>query len=70
MSATGRAATHGSCGPSVIDYDNHGLLDLFVAGYGENFLYRNEGGGKFMNVAGAWRGRWRSGYPFQLGRLR
>jgi penicillin G amidase len=53
MSAAGRAATHGSCGPSVIDYDNHGLLDLFVAGYGENFLYRNEGGGKFMNVAGS-----------------
>ncbi len=51
MDAAGRPATYGSCGPSVIDFDNDGHLDLFIAGYGENFLYRNDGGGKFSNVA-------------------
>jgi hypothetical protein len=34
----------GSNGPSVIDFDNDGRFDLFVAGYGLNFLYRNRGG--------------------------
>ncbi len=51
MDAAGRPAANGSCGPSVIDFDNDGHLDLFVAGYGENFLYRNSGSGKFSNVA-------------------
>ena len=41
----------GSNGPSVVDFDNDGLLDLFVAGYGRNFLYRNEGQGRFRDVA-------------------
>ena len=50
MDAAGRPATFGSCGPSVIDFDNDGNLDLFVAGYGENFLYRNSGR-KFTNAA-------------------
>jgi penicillin G amidase len=53
MDAAGRPTTYGSCGPSVVDYDNDGRLDLFVAGYGENFLFHNEGGGKFRNVAAA-----------------
>ena len=35
--------TSGSNGPSVADYDNDGDFDLFVAGYGGNFLYRNDG---------------------------
>jgi hypothetical protein len=48
---SGRPTDHGSCGPSVIDYDNDGLLDLFVAGYGANFLYRNQGDGTFRNIA-------------------
>jgi hypothetical protein len=33
------------------DVDGDGDLDLFVAGYGANFLYRNDGGGKFTEVA-------------------
>jgi hypothetical protein len=41
----------GSNGPSVIDFDNDGFFDLFVAGYGRNFLYRNDGHGKFTDVA-------------------
>jgi len=53
MDAAGRPATSGSNGPSVIDYDNDGRLDLFVAGYGRNFLFHNEGGGRFTEVAEA-----------------
>jgi penicillin G amidase len=53
MDADGRPANFGSNGPSVVDYDNDGRLDLFVAGYGRNFLYHNEGGGRFKDVAAA-----------------
>src|SRR5207248_1431599 len=38
---------------SWIDFDNDGRLDLFVAGYGRNFLFHNEGGGRFREVAEA-----------------
>jgi hypothetical protein len=41
----------GSNGPSVIDFDNDGFFDLFVAGYGRNFLYRNDGKGRFAEIA-------------------
>jgi len=41
----------GSNGPSVIDFDNDGFFDLFVAGYGRNFLYKNDGHGAFIDVA-------------------
>ena len=51
MDQANRAPDHGSCGPSVIDYNNDGFLDLFVAGYGQNLLYRNGGDGSFHNVA-------------------
>lgn len=51
MDAFGRPETSGSNGPSVADYDNDGRLDLFVAGYGGNFLFHNEGGGKVTSVA-------------------
>ncbi len=51
MDAAGRPSTYGSNGPSVIDYDNDGNLDLFVAGYGANFLFHSDGSGVFKNVA-------------------
>jgi len=41
----------GSNGPSVIDFNNDGFFDLFVAGYGRNFLYKNDGHGKFAEIA-------------------
>ena len=53
MDADGRPENFGSNGPSVIDYDNDGRLDLFVAGYGRNFLFHNEGQGRFREVAEA-----------------
>jgi hypothetical protein len=53
MDAAGRPETFGSNGPSVVDYDNDGRLDLFVAGYGRNFLFHNEGNGRFKEVAEA-----------------
>ena len=46
IDAAGRPQTSGSNGPSVADYDNDGDLDLFVAGYGGNFMYRNDGAGE------------------------
>lgn len=51
MDAAGRAQTSGSNGPSVADYDNDGDFDLFVASYGPNFFYRNDGGSKFTEIA-------------------
>ncbi|MGS2723464.1 CRTAC1 family protein [Porticoccus sp. GXU_MW_L64] len=41
----------GSTGVGVADYDNDGDLDLFVATYANNLLYRNEGRGQFVEVA-------------------
>ena len=35
------------------DYDNDGLVDLYVTNYGANVLYRNLGGGRFQEVPGA-----------------
>ncbi|HEV2984588.1 MAG TPA: CRTAC1 family protein, partial [Vicinamibacterales bacterium] len=51
MDAVGRPSNFGSNGPSVVDYDNDGRMDLFVAGYGRNFLYHNEGAGRFTEVS-------------------
>ena len=51
MDAPGRSETSGSNGPSVADVDGDGDLDLFVAGYGGNFLYRNDGRGAFIDIA-------------------
>lgn len=35
---------------AVGDYDNDGLQDLYVTGFGHNALYRNKGGCKFEDV--------------------
>jgi enediyne biosynthesis protein E4 len=37
-------------GVAVADFDNDGLLDLFVTGYGGNALYRNKGSCVFEDV--------------------
>jgi len=37
-------------GIAIGDYDNDGLPDIFVAGYGHNVLYHNLGGCKFEDV--------------------
>jgi hypothetical protein len=39
-----------SMGVAVADYDNDGLPDIFVTGYGGNVLYRNLGNCKFQDV--------------------
>lgn len=51
MNAPGRPTTSGSNGPSVADIDNDGDLDVFVAGYGNNFLYRADGPAKFTEIS-------------------
>ena len=51
MDGGGRPLVYGGVGPGVADYDNDGDLDLFVANYGPNTLYRNDGSGKFTDVA-------------------
>lgn len=41
-------------GAAAGDFDNDGRTDLFLSGYPQSHLYRNEGGGRFRNVtAGA-----------------
>src|ERR1044071_4571092 len=37
-------------GVAVGDYDNDGLVDVFITGVGGNHLFRNEGHGKFREV--------------------
>lgn len=37
-------------GPAVGDYDNDGLLDVFITAVGGNHLFRNQGAGKFQEV--------------------
>jgi enediyne biosynthesis protein E4 len=38
-------------GVAVADYDNDGWPDILVTSFGRNVLYRNQGGGRFENVA-------------------
>lgn len=51
MSQPGRAEALGSVGTAVADYDNDGDLDLFVASYGPDVLWENQGDGTFVNAA-------------------
>ncbi len=51
MDGGSRPLVYGAVGPSVVDYDNDGDLDLYVANYGPNTMHRNDGGGKFIEVA-------------------
>lgn len=51
MHQPGRANNLGSVGTAVSDYDNDGDLDLFVASYGPDILWQNQGDGTFTNVA-------------------
>lgn len=53
MDQTMRQIQDGGVGCAVGDYDNDGDFDLYVATYGDNLLYRNEGDGNFTEVAEA-----------------
>lgn len=51
VSRPGRTEEQGSVGTAVSDYDNDGDLDLFVASYGPDALWQNQGDGTFVDVA-------------------
>jgi hypothetical protein len=61
---TARAGVQGvgyAMGAAAGDFDNDGLVDLFVAGVARNQLLRNAGGGRFADVtstAGVASGEW------------
>jgi enediyne biosynthesis protein E4 len=51
VTATAGLTTRGwATGIAVADYDNDGLPDIYVTGYGHNVLYHNLGGCKFADV--------------------
>ncbi len=48
--SAGLATKGWATGLAVADFDNDGLPDMYVTGYGHNVLYRNLGGCKFEDV--------------------
>jgi hypothetical protein len=50
MDSPDRTEEIGGVGPAVVDYDIDGDLDLFVANYGPDTLWRNNGDGTFTEV--------------------
>lgn len=51
MDQPGRDRSTGGVGCAIGDYNNDGNFDVFVAVYGANLLYRNNGDGSFTEVA-------------------
>ena len=54
-------------GVAIADYDNDGWQDIYVTGYGRNFLFHNRGNGTFEELAakaGVQDGRWSMGAAF------
>lgn len=51
MDQPGRDRSEGGVGCAIGDYNNDGYFDVFVAVYGANLLYRNNGDGSFSEVA-------------------
>jgi hypothetical protein len=51
MDSPDRTDEYGGVGPAVVDFDNDGDLDLFVANYGPDVLWRNDGRGRFVQVS-------------------
>ncbi len=51
MHSPNRTEEYGGVGPAVTDYDNDGDFDLFVANYGPDALWENDGTGRFKEVA-------------------
>lgn len=52
VTAQTRLTAHGfGMGAAAADFDNDGFSDLFVAGYGQNWLWHNRGDGTFAETA-------------------
>ena len=51
IDSPGREKAEGGVGCAIGDYDNDGNLDIFLAAYGPNSLYRNNGDGTFSDVS-------------------
>ncbi len=51
MDSPRRPLSDGGVGCAVADFDSDGDLDLYVAAYGKDMLYQNNGNGRFKNIA-------------------